>query len=356
MVGRGEVLHYEDMDNAQHSARSAEIKIWVDYQAKRDELEASQPARSYGGGDEGGEGGAEGGFDSAARVEGKTVTLSDMRDGSNFHVHVVEDGVCADLNVVGEQMKALGASIDDGSFVAESAAAVPVAASSSDAGEEEASPEAEVAAEAAPSAATAVLKKGSYVAAPFDGAWYRAKVLRLNDAGDRAEVQFVDYGNIDAVDCAQLHLLPKSHTKLAPQAIACTLAFVQVPTVDKPYGNEAARMLNRLLWGKTLVAKMHGRDEEGRTSVEVAESAEAASVNEQMVRAGLARVPAPRRGRGGFGGRGGGKPARGGPSAALQAAQAHAAKNHLNIFRYGVALGDDDDDCKEFGMPEKRRV
>jgi hypothetical protein len=148
---------------------------------RRDELEASQPARSYGGGDEGGVGGAEGGFDSAAGVEGQSVTLSDMRDGANFHVHVVTDGVCADLETVSEQMKALGASIDDGSFVAESAAAAPAVAASSDAGEEEATPESTPEAEAeaaAPSAAAAAaaLKKGSYVAAPFDGAWYRAKV------------------------------------------------------------------------------------------------------------------------------------------------------------------------------------
>jgi hypothetical protein len=375
MVARGEVQHYEDMDNAQYSARSAEIKIWTDYQAKREEIDAAnEGAFSRDAGREGGDdaGGAEE-TGSRGGGPGKSVKLSDMQDGTSFHVHVVVDGVCADLETISEQMASLGASIDAGTFVdpmetkSAPAAAAPAEATSGDAEKEteeeteEASAEPDAAGASPPGLAAPTMvpvKKGSYVAAPFDGAWYRAKVLATE--GERAEVQFVDYGNIDVVEISRLHLLPSTHTKASPQAIACTLAFVTVPALGAAYGQEAAAKMSGLLWGKELVAKMHGRDESGRTNVEISASStdgeESLSVNEQMLRAGLARLPAQRRsgGRGGRGGgRSGGSSSKGGPSAALQAAQEYATSNHLNIFRYGVAMGDEDEVCKEWGMPKK---
>ncbi|CAN0414835.1 unnamed protein product, partial [Discosporangium mesarthrocarpum] len=44
----------------------------------------------------------------------------------------------------------------------------------------------------------------------------------------------------------------------------CVLAFLRVPTLEEEYGREAAMSLNDMAWGKGLLGRPLGKDEEGR--------------------------------------------------------------------------------------------
>lgn len=75
-------------------------------------------------------------------------------------------------------------------------------------------------------------KRGDLCAARFtaDKQWYRARVEKIE--GAKIAVQFIDYGNREKTDAAQLTQLPSNYSMLSPQAIEYGLAFVALPADD----------------------------------------------------------------------------------------------------------------------------
>lgn len=137
-------------------------------------------------------------------------------------------------------------------------------------------------------------KAGKVVAALFDDgtgkSWYRAKVVQRGDRG-KVQVLFVDHGNEAAVPLAT-HLRPLDISlgtdKIPPVAHEAQLALTLTRPLDDDEGLEAARLLQRLAWGKELTAQKFC-DVEGKAQVTL-KATDSPSINEQLVSAGLARV------------------------------------------------------------------
>lgn len=141
------------------------------------------------------------------------------------------------------------------------------------------------------------VKPGKVVAALFDDgsgkSWYRAKVLQRGDRG-KVQVLFVDHGNIATVPLSS-HLRPLDVSlgtdRIPAVAHDAELALTLTRPISDDEGLEAARMLQKLAWGKELTATKFC-DVEGKAQVTLKDSKadDSPTINEQLISAGLARV------------------------------------------------------------------
>jgi len=133
------------------------------------------------------------------------------------------------------------------------------------------------------------VKKNKVVAALFGGSWYRAKILEKK--GTKASVLYIDHGNIDSVPIAT-HLRPLDDSlgtdKIAPVAKEAYLALTEVRSIEDDDGHDAARMLQRIAWGKPVNARIFC-EIDGKAQVALMDPTSSSSINEQLVSAGLAR-------------------------------------------------------------------
>lgn len=140
-------------------------------------------------------------------------------------------------------------------------------------------------------------RRGSTIAALFDGEWCRAKILEIRQLS--FTLRYVDYGNVEVdVPASRLRLLDSALASLPPAAVECELAYIAVAPLDDEAGDLAARALHDLAWDKTLTALEHAPADDGRKRVVLKyaddcgdDDEDAPSVNERLVRIGLARVP-----------------------------------------------------------------
>ncbi|CAM9394274.1 unnamed protein product [Choristocarpus tenellus] len=140
--------------------------------------------------------------------------------------------------------------------------------------------------------ATMEPRRGTECAALFDDGsgpmWFRARVEGMTPVGVR--VQYIDHGNSATVSMSKLRPLDSSYFAFRPQARACVLAFTRVPSLEDEFGRDAAMALNEMAWGKDLLGRALGRDEEGRLMMAVYDGEDTESLNEALVSQGLARV------------------------------------------------------------------
>jgi len=137
------------------------------------------------------------------------------------------------------------------------------------------------------------LKVGKIVAALFndgDGkSWYRAKILE-NKVG-KAKVLFIDHGNVATV-AISTHLRPLATElttdRIPPVAKEAVLALTKARSLDEEDGVDAARLLQKLGWGQELSARIFC-ESEGKLAVSLYIGDNPSSINEQMIREGLAR-------------------------------------------------------------------
>lgn len=150
---------------------------------------------------------------------------------------------------------------------------------------------------AAGPAPAAGFKRKDVVAAQFDDgsgpAWYRARVTAVGGGG-AYDVRFLDFGNAElGVPTKRLSPLDAVAQALPVSAVECALVHVACAPVDDDDGEEAAKMLHDLTWGQELVAtEFFDRDAPKKISLSVVGAPDdAKSINEQLVEAGLGRVP-----------------------------------------------------------------
>eukprot|EP00536_Pseudo-nitzschia_multiseries_P013298 jgi/Psemu1/211191/e_gw1.558.31.1 len=143
------------------------------------------------------------------------------------------------------------------------------------------------------------VKVNRLVAALFDDgsgkSWYRAKIVEKQAGGTKAVVLFLDHGNIATVPVAT-HLRPLDPSLGTDQIPAAAKEATLALTISRPlsddHGLDCAHKFQKLCWGKDLRVCTTGRDESGKMAIVIfSDSGE--SVNEQLVRAGLARVAKP---------------------------------------------------------------
>jgi hypothetical protein len=69
-----------------------------------------------------------------------------------------------------------------------------------------------------------------------------------------------------------------------------TLALLRVPGLSADHGPDAAEMLSEGAWGRPLLAKSHGRTDDGTAALDLVDAETGVSMGVEMVRAGLARI------------------------------------------------------------------
>jgi len=90
------------------------------------------------------------------------------------------------------------------------------------------------------------IMKGTLCAALFraDNLWYRARILGNAGKGE-LDVKFIDYGNSERVAESSLRKLPAHLLAFEPQAMPSALAYIRAPRIDRPFGPQAGKYLQR---------------------------------------------------------------------------------------------------------------
>jgi len=289
--------HRTALMDAEASAREARLRVWADYDAR---LAEEAKAES----------------DEAETV---SVRVCEIMSGSRFFVHVAG---AAQLPRVEEAMRAFSRRV--GSQAALGPDGGPVVRARRD------------------MVVAALLDAG-------DGLqWYRARVVSVEkvsssaapSAAAAAEVRVVciDYGTEATLRAQELRPLEQELVAVPAQARECVTAFVRVPEPSDDLGAAAAELFHSLVWDRDLVADIHARDAQNRLQVTLRDSSagsDAATVTEQLLRSGLARVS---------------RSAIRSRSAAaykeaLLAAQDEAHRRRRGMFRYGAPDDTDNEDA-----------
>ncbi len=165
-------------------------------------------------------------------------------------------------------------------------------------------------------------------------AWYRAEILTISSDRKKANVRYIDFGNVEDVQVSNLRPLSEDIAKLDPIALRCELCFVRVPSLDENYGQDSAVYFGRLVWDRAL--KMHELKFDKKTRTRhVILYANEECINEELVSSGYARVLSHKTytskkivdllSR-------------------MRVAGEQAHEKHLGMYEYGDPYGDDTDD------------
>ena len=122
-------------------------------------------------------------------------------------------------------------------------------------------------------------------------AWYRAKVLEVDKDTKTYKIKFLDFGNVDYGATAKtLAPLDAGYAALPYAALEVGIAHAQAPSLEDDYGEDAAKMVHELCWGKDLkVTEVHVyKAEKTMAEIAFADDADGLSLNELLVQAGLA--------------------------------------------------------------------
>jgi len=128
------------------------------------------------------------------------------------------------------------------------------------------------------------------VAAKFtaDDAWYRARIEKAGN--DEYKVFYIDYGNSEILPSSRIRKLSNEFKALKPQAVEAVLAYLKTPPIEDDMGKEAAEFLRELVWGKTMMANVEKREQNGTLHLSIGDRESQVHVNAALLRAGLARV------------------------------------------------------------------
>ena len=144
--------------------------------------------------------------------------------------------------------------------------------------------------------AAAEPRKGKLVAVLFDDGlgdgpkWFRARVLGRAADGEGWDVLYVDYGNHETVPVTRMRPLPPSLVAVPPMARECVLSCVRAPALDAPFGIDAAQAFSDAVFQRSLVAKVHRRDDQNRLEVSLFDKEAAEPVAARLLREGLLRL------------------------------------------------------------------
>ena len=147
-------------------------------------------------------------------------------------------------------------------------------------------------------------KVGDIVAAKFtvDDDWYRGRVRRVDRAGQKVDITYIDYGNSETLPWTRLRPLSQpqfSTQKLKQQASDAVLSYLQLPQTPQ-YLSEAVNMIADLTDGKELVANVDFQDSDGTLYITLWDIPDPSkpgstsleqSLNAEVVNAGFAMVP-----------------------------------------------------------------
>lgn len=182
-------------------------------------------------------------------------------------------------------------------------------------------------------------KVGDVVSAQFteDKEWYRARVRRVDRDAKKVDVLYIDYGNSESLPWSSLRPLTQpqfSVQKLKSQATPAVLSFLQLPIAPQ-YLQETVGYMRELTDGREMVANVDFVDQDGTLHITLLVPGTPSieqSINAEIVREGLARVPQKLKAW---------ERSASDTLGSLKKLQEEAIENRKGMFEYGD-IGDDD--------------
>lgn len=101
----------------------------------------------------------------------------------------------------------------------------------------------------------------TFCLAPFDGGIYRAQIIRKKK-DNLYDVQFIDYGNKDTIPVSELFKTPPAVATYKPQAIRCSLAYVECAPEGHDLFQSSLNVAMKLCWEQKLVIHTVSKDDE----------------------------------------------------------------------------------------------
>eukprot|EP00461_Guttulinopsis_vulgaris_P004726 UN04728 len=143
-----------------------------------------------------------------------------------------------------------------------------------------------------------VPKEDDIVAGKFaaDGKWYRVRIEKVSKTLGKHKVQFVDFGNYDAIPHSDIKPLPVELAKIRPLAKPAALTCCVAPLPNSEYYEFAMNGLTNLTDGKVFAARIDNTQRNGVLSLTLIEEGAEQSINEMLLEQGVVlladRVPA----------------------------------------------------------------
>jgi len=131
-----------------------------------------------------------------------------------------------------------------------------------------------------PQLARPILPNSICVVSNNDG-WYRCQVVSYDEVEDVCDIKYIDYGGYDTVPANQMRQIRTDFLSLPFQAIECNLANIILTEED----TVSANILEELVAGQTVQARMIGFSEEGVPMIHLyrASNGQTVLVNRELV-------------------------------------------------------------------------
>eukprot|EP01101_Sappina_pedata_P005868 TRINITY_DN278_c0_g1_i1.p1 TRINITY_DN278_c0_g1~~TRINITY_DN278_c0_g1_i1.p1 ORF type:complete len:1121 (+),score=714.26 TRINITY_DN278_c0_g1_i1:108-3470(+) len=178
--------------------------------------------------------------------------------------------------------------------------------------------------------------KDNVLAKSEDGKWYRAKIREIfrseNEADWKYNAHFFDFGKTEKLSVGDLSPIDQKFLALAPQARECVIASISVPKTHQEFGQEAADYFHELVWGKTLLASVEDRENDGKLHLSLGDTETNTHITAALLNAGFARInhksikTLPK------------------TTARLEEEELKAKRDHLNLWRFGDISDDEEED------------
>lgn len=134
------------------------------------------------------------------------------------------------------------------------------------------------------------MAKGRILAGLYtDGCWYRVKNEGIS--GTQMRVLFVDYGNHDVLELANVRELPPAAEQLQPLARPAVLAGLKAPTKASEHFENASICFHNSAFDRVLQAKVECVDKSNRAHLTLTDPAHPElSINSLLLRDGWCRL------------------------------------------------------------------
>ena len=132
---------------------------------------------------------------------------------------------------------------------------------------------------------------GSLCLAKFEDGLYRGKILRKAGEG-KYKIFFIDFGNTDTITIKDMKSLPDKLISFKPEAVKCSLAYVQTADNSEQLREEATEFFKSKAWEKKISADIkYTRDHVNYVLINPATKVlDSDSINYLLLKKGLARI------------------------------------------------------------------
>lgn len=133
------------------------------------------------------------------------------------------------------------------------------------------------------------LRAGHFCAALFneDEKWYRARVLKIDQANAIFTVEFIDYGNVQEVRAFEIQPLPNKFTQIPLYAHSCSLPSLRPVSGEEWPGNVdevVDDMLTKYALDRARIISREG----GRYTIDITDKSSRVSLVEELIKAKIA--------------------------------------------------------------------